>query len=100
MSEVPETKTPELSELDQQVVERRETVEEGGAPKYHERAGEVGKLFVRERIKRLLDAGLEVEDGAFANVLAGDLPADGVVTGIGKIGGRRVAIIANDSTVK
>ncbi|RAL22298.1 carboxylase [Lujinxingia litoralis] len=100
MSEVPESKTPELSELDQQVVERREALEEGGKPKYHERAREVGKLFVRERIKRLLDAGLEVEDGAFANLLAGDLPADGVVTGIGKIGGRRVAIIANDSTVK
>ena len=48
----------------------------------------------------LFDNGLQVEDGLFANVLAGDLPADGVVTGIGKIHGRTVCVMANDSTVK
>jgi Acetyl-CoA carboxylase, carboxyltransferase component (subunits alpha and beta) len=48
----------------------------------------------------LFDDDLQVEDGAFANCMAGDLPADGVVTGIGKIHGRTVCVMANDSTVK
>ena len=100
MSDVVDPKIEELSELDQEVQKRRAEIESGGKPKYHERATERGKLFVRERLARLLDDGLEIEDGAFANVLAGDLPADGVVTGVGAIGGRRVAVIANDSTVK
>jgi acetyl-CoA carboxylase carboxyltransferase component len=75
-------------------------IQKGGAEKYHQKLKEDGKLFVRKRLELLLDEGLEAEDGIFANVLAGDLPADGVVTGIGKIHGRKVAIIANDSTVK
>ncbi|HEX6548236.1 MAG TPA: acyl-CoA carboxylase subunit beta [Candidatus Dormibacteraeota bacterium] len=58
------------------------------------------KLTVRERLDLLLDAGTFVEDGLFANVLAEDLPADGVVTGIGRIAGRPVAVMANDPTVK
>ncbi|MBA2725578.1 MAG: acyl-CoA carboxylase subunit beta, partial [Actinobacteria bacterium] len=41
-----------------------------------------------------------VEDGLLVNALAGDLPADGVVTGVGKIDGRDVAIMANDPTIK
>ncbi len=36
----------------------------------------------------------------YANCLAGDLPADGVITGIGKIHGRTVCVLANDSTIK
>lgn len=89
-----------VSELDKKVLQRREEIESGGKPKYHDRAREQGKLFVRERLARLLDDNLEIEDGAFANILADDLPADGVITGVGKINGRRVAVIANDSTVK
>ncbi|HVW26264.1 MAG TPA: acyl-CoA carboxylase subunit beta [Polyangiaceae bacterium] len=72
----------------------------GGAPKYHEKNASAGKRFARERLHLLLDAGSFVEDGLLANTLAGDLPADGVVTGTGKIGGRIVAVMANDSTVK
>lgn len=72
----------------------------GGAKKYHEKNAEQGKLFARERIARLLDAGSFVEDALLANATAGDLPADGVVTGVGKIAGRTVAVMANDSTVK
>ena len=73
----------------------------GGAERYHAKAREQGKLFVRERLARLLDdAEGFVEDGLLANALAGDLPADGVVTGIGTVGGRRVAVMANDFTVK
>jgi acetyl-CoA carboxylase carboxyltransferase component len=72
----------------------------GGAPKYHEKNAADGKLFARERLRRLLDDGSFVEDALLANSIAGDLPADGVVTGVGKIDGRVVAVMANDSTVK
>jgi acetyl-CoA carboxylase carboxyltransferase component len=74
----------------------------GGAPKYHESNAAAGKKFCRERIALLCDDGAKdfVEDGLFANATAGDLPADGVVTGIGKVHGRPVCIMANDSTVK
>ncbi|HEX2706242.1 MAG TPA: carboxyl transferase domain-containing protein, partial [Candidatus Lustribacter sp.] len=58
------------------------------------------KLYVRDRIALLFDEGSFVEDGTFANVTAGDLPADGVVTGAATIDGRPVALMANDSTVK
>ena len=76
----------------------------GGAPKYHESNAAAGKLFCRERIALLCDDGGKdfVEDGLLANAtaLGSDLPADGVVTGIGRVHGRPVAIMANDSTVK
>src|SRR5438094_1659241 len=58
------------------------------------------KLTARERLDLLLDEGSFVEDGLFANVLADELPADGVVTGLGTIEGRQVAVMANDPTVK
>ena len=73
----------------------------GGAPKYHEKLAQQGKLFVRDRLALLLDdADAFVEDGLLVNALAGDLPADGVVTGVGTISGRPVAVMANDPTVK
>ncbi len=59
-----------------------------------------GKLAVRERIALLLDPATFVEDGQLANALAGGLPADGVVTGRGLVGGRPAVVIANDPTVK
>jgi acetyl-CoA carboxylase carboxyltransferase component len=71
-----------------------------GGTRYLPKLREQNKLTVRERLDLLLDAGSFVEDGLFANVLAEDLPADGVVIGLGTIGGRRVAIMANDPTVK
>ncbi|MDQ3956764.1 MAG: acyl-CoA carboxylase subunit beta, partial [Actinomycetota bacterium] len=62
-------------------------VKGGGAPKYHEKLAQQGKLFVRERLTLLLDdADGFVEDGLLVNALAGDLPADGVVTGVGRVG--------------
>ena len=82
------------------VSELREQVNSGGAPKYHEANSARGKLFARDRIAALVDADSFVEDGQFANVLAGDLPSDGVVTGTATIAGRTVALMANDSTVK
>jgi acetyl-CoA carboxylase carboxyltransferase component len=78
-----------------------EVARRGGAPKYHEKLAQQGKLFVRDRLALLLDSAEGfVENGLLVNALAGDLPADGVVTGVGSIGGRPVAVMANDSTVK
>jgi acetyl-CoA carboxylase carboxyltransferase component len=77
-----------------------EEVRRGGAEKYHEAAAEKGKLFCRERLAILLDDDSFIEDGLLANIQAGDLPADGVVTGIGRVAGRAVCVMANDSTVK
>ncbi|MGZ3444790.1 MAG: acyl-CoA carboxylase subunit beta [Myxococcaceae bacterium] len=79
---------------------RRSRIREGGAPKYHAKNAEAGKLFARERIHRLLDPDSFIEDGSFANTADAELPADGVVTGLGKMAGRTVALMANDSTVK
>ncbi len=83
-----------------ELIEKRKTIEAGGHPKYHEKLKEQNKLFVRERLNLLFDNGIYEEDGKFANVLAGDLPADGVVTAIGKINGQTVCVMANDSTIK
>jgi acetyl-CoA carboxylase carboxyltransferase component len=86
-------KTPDLKK-------RIETIKKGGAPKYHQKLVEEKKLFVRDRLRLLLDAGFEIEDAMFANCKESDLPADGVVTGTGQIEGRTVCFMANDSTVK
>ncbi|MBM3487351.1 MAG: methylcrotonoyl-CoA carboxylase [Alphaproteobacteria bacterium] len=62
-----------------------------------------GKLLVRERIRRLLDDGapfLELSQFAAHGVYDEDVPAAGLVTGIGRIGGRPCMIVANDATVK
>jgi acetyl-CoA carboxylase carboxyltransferase component len=75
-------------------------VERGGAAKYHAKNEEVGKLFARERIRLLLDPDSFVEDAKLANNLDADLPSDGVVTGLGTLDDRLVAVMANDSTVK
>jgi acetyl-CoA carboxylase carboxyltransferase component len=78
----------------------RETIERGGAARYHETAAARGKLFARDRIALLTDQGSFTEDGRYANALAEGLPADGVVTGTASVDGRPVAVMANDSTVK
>jgi acetyl-CoA carboxylase carboxyltransferase component len=85
---------------DQRIARELARVRRGGAEKYHRKNAEQKKLFVRERLRLLLDEGSFVEDGALANALDPELPADGVVTGLGSIEGRAVAVMANDSTVK
>lgn len=77
-----------------------ERIGAGGADKYHQANAAKGKMFARDRIAALVDAGSFVEDGRFANAADPALPADGVVTGTATIAGRRVCLMANDSTVK
>jgi methylmalonyl-CoA decarboxylase subunit alpha len=72
----------------------------GGPERHHEKSREQGKLPVRDRVARLLDDGSFTEDALLASWEADGLGADGVVTGMGTIGGRTVALMANDPTVK
>ena len=55
---------------------------------------------MRERVARLVDPGSFSEEALLANWEKEGLGADGVVTGLGAIGGRTVALMANDPTVK
>ena len=80
--------------------ENRQKVERGNAEKYKEKLAKQQKLFVRNRLALLFDDGKYEEDGMFANNKAEGLPADGVVTAIGKVNGETVCVMANDSTVK
>jgi len=74
---------------------------EQGHTRYRDKLRAEGKLFVRDRLKLLLDPGTPFqEDWAFARSQEPDTPADGVVTGVGTVSGRPVCIMANDYTVK
>src|SRR5258708_8259367 len=85
----------------EQLAAEIERIKKGGAEKYHERNRAQNKLFARDRLKLLLDDGkIEFEDGMFAENQNPELPADAVITGVGRIDGRPVAFSASDSTVK
>jgi acetyl-CoA carboxylase carboxyltransferase component len=73
---------------------------QGGPERHREKAQEQGKLPVRERVALLLDDGSFAEEALLANWQEDGLGADGVVTGIGTVDGRTVALMANDPTVK
>ncbi|MGI6853686.1 acyl-CoA carboxylase subunit beta [Mesorhizobium sp. 1B3] len=78
---------------------RRQVALAGGQGKSRERHLAAGKLLVRQRLELLFDDGFEFEDGLLAASETG-LPADGIVTCVGKVNGRDIAVIANDATVK
>ena len=83
--------------------ERLAQVREGGGERYRQRHSEQGKLFVRDRIDRLLDAGspfLELSPLAAWELYEEEVPAAGIVSGIGRVSGMECLIIANDATVK
>ncbi|MEO7909368.1 MAG: carboxyl transferase domain-containing protein [Roseiflexaceae bacterium] len=78
-------------------------VREGGKAEARAKHVARGKLFVRERIERLIDPDttfLELSPLAAYEVYADDVPAAGIVTGIGRVAGQEVVIVANDATVK
>ena len=78
----------------------RERALRGNLDSQGEKLARQNKLFVRDRLSLLLDDATFVEDALLANANAGDLPADGVVTGTGHVEGRPVCVMANDPTVK
>ena len=89
-----------------QVAELRAKAEEiaqGGGEKARQRHHERGKMLARERIDALLDPGaafLEISQLAAEGVYGEDVPAAGVVAGIGQVCGVECMIVANDATVK
>ncbi|MDP8922258.1 MAG: methylcrotonoyl-CoA carboxylase [Chloroflexota bacterium] len=83
--------------------ERLRLVQAGGGPAAVARHREWGKLLARERIARLCDPGtpfLELSPLAAWDLYGGEAPATGLVTGIGRVAGREVVVVANDATVK
>ncbi|HAR43074.1 MAG TPA: methylcrotonoyl-CoA carboxylase, partial [Bdellovibrionales bacterium] len=89
--------------LAQQLENRIQSVHQGGGIQARARHEKRGKLFVRDRVKALLDPGtafLELAPLAAWDMYEGAAPGAGIVTGVGIIHGREVMIIANDATVK
>jgi methylmalonyl-CoA decarboxylase subunit alpha len=72
----------------------------GGPERHHDKSRDQGKLPVRERVARLIDPDSFIEEALLANWEQDGFGADGVVTGMARIGGRPVALMANDPTVK
>src|SRR5690606_27293719 len=80
-----------------------ERIAQGGGEQAQARHRARGKLLPRERIDTLLDPGspfLEIAPLAAEGVYADDVPAAGIVCGIGRIEGTECVIVANDATVK
>ncbi|MBI1858068.1 MAG: methylcrotonoyl-CoA carboxylase [Candidatus Melainabacteria bacterium] len=78
-------------------------IKQGGGQKAIEKHKQRGKMLARERIETLVDKGsgfLELSSLAAFNLYNNDAPCAGIVTGIGKVHGREVVIVANDATVK
>ena len=83
--------------------EKAKLIAEGGSVRAKEKHLSRGKLLPRDRIDRLLDPGspfLELSQFAAFEVYDDDVPAAGLITGIGRVSGREVMIICNDATVK
>ncbi len=92
-----------MTALVAQLRERLAQAREGGGARYLQRQREQGKLPARERIDRLLDEGspfLELSPLAAWEMYDNGAPGAGLVTGIGRVSGREVLIVANDATVK
>jgi acetyl-CoA carboxylase carboxyltransferase component len=90
-------------QLADDLAERLAQVREGGGEQYQQRHREQDKLFVRDRVDRLLDSGsafLEIAPLAAWDIYENDAPGAGIVTGIGRVAGRECMVVANDATVK
>ena len=78
-------------------------IKQGGGEKYQQRHKARGKLLPRERLDALLDAGspfLELSQLAAYKVYDDEVPAAGLITGIGRVSGQECMIFVNDATVK
>jgi acetyl-CoA carboxylase carboxyltransferase component len=86
--------------MDERLLAASNKARSGGPQRYHDKLVVQGKMFVRDRIDLLVDAGSFVEDGLLARNDDESLAADGVITGRARVDGRPVMVIANDPTVK
>ena len=92
-----------MRQLVGQLRERVAAARQGGGAEYLQRHRAQGKLPVRERVDRLIDRGspfLELSPLAAFDMYENEAPAAGIVTGIGRVSGREVLLVANDATVK
>ena len=92
-----------MTQLVAELQDRVAQIRQGGGEKYLQRHRQQGKMPARERIDRLLDAGspfLELSSLAAWDMYDNDAPGAGMVTGVGRVAGREVLIVANDATVK
>ncbi|RPF28090.1 carboxyl transferase domain-containing protein [Georgenia muralis] len=95
--------SPTLAELAAELRERLAVVRQGGDTRSRDRHTARGKLLVRDRVDRLLDPGspfLELSPLAGHGMYGEDVPAAGIVTGVGRVAGRECVVVANDATVK
>jgi len=92
-----------MRELVADLQQHLEQVELGGGEKSREKHIKRGKMLPRERINQLIDPGtpfLEFSPMAAYAMYDGKAPSAGIITGLGRVSGREVVIIANDATVK
>lgn len=92
-----------MTELVDELRERLAVARRGGSEAARQKHTDRGKLLVRDRVDRLLDPGspfLELSPLAAHEMYGGGVPSAGVVTGIGRVNGREVVVVANDATVK
>ena len=92
-----------LKTLSDEYTHLRSRLEQGGGAERIKRQHDQGKLTARERVAGLLDKDgpwLEVGLLVAYDQYDGQAPAAGVVTGLGRVGGRPVVVVANDATVK
>ena len=83
--------------------ERIEIINQGGGQAAREKHVARGKLLPRERVRNLLDVGspfLELSQLAAWGMYDNQVPAGGIITGIGRVSGRECMIVVNDATVK
>jgi methylmalonyl-CoA decarboxylase subunit alpha len=90
----------ESEQSDDRIRDASQRARRGGPERHRLKSAEQGKLPVRDRVARLLDEGSFTEDGVLASWEQEGLGAEGVVTGVGTVDGRPVAVMANDPTVK
>ncbi len=86
-----------------QYEDRLEKIKQGGSKESQARQEEQGKLDVRERIQQLIDKDsffLELSEFAGFDLYKDEVPAGGIITGIGRIRDQECVIVANDPSVK
>jgi 3-methylcrotonyl-CoA carboxylase beta subunit len=103
MDSSPVARAAHMRQLVEQLRQLEDRLRQGGGAAKIGRQHKAGKLTARERIARLFDPGSPfLETGLLIahDLYDGQAPAAGVVTGVGRIGGRPTVVVANDATVK
>jgi 3-methylcrotonyl-CoA carboxylase beta subunit len=96
---------PSLLRLTERIAIQEDVLRQGGGPAGRERQRKLGRLTARQRLQKLLDPDAPfTEIGLWAAYEmypdAGEVPAAGVITGVGRVSGRSCMVVANDATVK